>query len=153
MAAIPTTPDDNKFLVVFEVFYDPPNNDHDIYAVLIEEDGTKGTDFWISWTAGLDETSPAIAGNEDRLQYFVAWRHPQGVIDNPIKARAISHSGALLGQTAEFSGVAADLPAVASGANGDFLTAWQDSSSRERDQYGYLRHAWGDRAYLPLIMR
>jgi hypothetical protein len=82
----------------------------------------EGQQFCVSAT-GANQSSPAIVGAEGGLNYFVAWRHAQSVVDKPIKGQAISYSGALQGQVAEFSGVAADHPAVAAGPNGDFLVA------------------------------
>jgi len=151
VAAIPTTPTNDKFLVVWEVMYVPPN-DRDIYGRLVAEDGTLGTSFWISWANALDESSPAIAGTESNLQYFVTWRHPQGAIDKPIKGRAISYTGALVGQEAKFSGVNADRPAVAAGPAGDFLVAWQDQPvwATNTNIYGQF---WGNWLYLPLVVR
>jgi len=150
VAAIPTTPNDEKFLVVWEIHYAP--NDRDIYARLVAEDGSLSSDFWISWSTGVDESSPAIASSESNLQYFVTWRHPQGVVDKPIRGRAISYQGALLGQTVVFSGVAADYPAVAAGPTGDFLTVWQDQpiSVTNTNIYGQL---WGNRIYIPIAVR
>jgi len=150
VAAIPTTPTGDKFLVVWEVLYAP--SDRDIYGRLVAEDGTPDTDFWISWVNGLDESRPAIAGTENNLQYFVAWRHPQGVVDVPIRGRAISYAGALLGQEAVFTGVAADYPAVAAGPVGDILVVWQDQPvlATNTNIYGQL---WGYRVYLPLVLR
>jgi hypothetical protein len=150
VAAIPTTPNEVKFLVVWEIDYAP--NDRDIYGRMVSEEGTPGTDFWVSWSTGVDESSPAIASSESNLQYFVTWRHPQGVIDKPIRGRAISYQGALLGQTAVFSGVAADYPAVAAGPTGDFLTVWQDQSISVTNTniYGQL---WGNRIYIPIVVR
>ncbi|HBY08449.1 MAG TPA: hypothetical protein DEH22_11915 [Chloroflexi bacterium] len=150
VAALPTAPTDDKFLVVWELDYAP--SDRDIYARLVAEDGSLGKDFWVSWSSGIDESSPAIAGSEINQQYFVTWRYPQGIVDKPIRGRAASYGGALLGNTAEFSGVAADLSSVAAGANGDFLVAWQDQpiSATNTNLYGQL---WGNRIYLPLVRR
>lgn len=150
VAAIPTTPTNDKFLVVWELRYAP--NDRDIQGRLVGEDGTLGAVFWISWASGIDESSPAIVGSESNLQYFVTWRHPQGIVDKPIKGRAISYTGMLLGQEAVFSGVNANLPAVAAGPTGDFLVAWQDQpvGATNTNIYGQL---WGNRLYLPLVVR
>jgi len=150
VAAIPTSPTDYKFLVAWEIDY--AANNHDIYSRLIAEDGTPHpSDTKISLT-NQDETSPAIASSEVSGQYFLTWRHPQGVIDKPIRGQVISNQGVLLGQKAEFSGVAADLPAVAAGPAGDFLVAWQDQpvSATNTNIYGQL---WGNRTYLPLGLR
>jgi hypothetical protein len=150
VAAIPTSPTTYTFMVAWEFQYAP--GDRDIYGRLVAEDGTPGTGFWISWANGLDESSPAVAGDELAKQYLVVWRHPLGVVDKPIHGRAISSAGALRGQVAEFSGVAADRAAVASGPTGDFMAAWQDQPvfATNTNIYGQV---WGNREYLPLLLR
>jgi hypothetical protein len=150
VAAIPTTPDSDKYLVVWEGEVDPGNRN--IYGKVVEEDGTPGTLFPIATAVSVDESSPAIAGTESNLQYFVTWRHPQGLVDKPIKGQAVSYGGVLLGQVAEFSGVAADHPAVAAGPTGDFLVAWQDQpvAATNTNIYGQL---WGNWIYMPLVLR
>jgi hypothetical protein len=113
VAAIPTSPTTYTFMVAWELHY--AAGDRDIYGRLVAEDGTAGTDFWISWANAVDESSPAIAGDELAKRYMVVWRQPQGAVDIPIRGWAISYTGTLLGQVAEFSAAAADRPAVASG--------------------------------------
>lgn len=150
VAAIPTAPSSGRFLVVWEIHYAP--GDRDIYGRLVAEDGTPGSDMWISWANGVDESSPAVAGTESNLQYFVVWRHPQGVVDKPIMGRALSDGGALLGQVADFSGVDAQHPAVAAGPVGSFLVVWQDQPVFATNTNIYGR-VWGNRVYLPLALR
>jgi len=150
VAAIPITPDQYKFLVAWEIDYAP--GDRDIYGLAIAEDGTPNpTDVKISIT-NADESSPAIGGTEDNSEYFVAWRHSQGVVDKPIKGRVVSHDGVLAGEPTELSGVNADHPAVAAGPVGDFAVIWQDQPAFATDTniYGQL---WGNRIYLPMVLR
>jgi hypothetical protein len=149
VAALPNSPNDDKFLVVWETLYAP--NDRDIYGRLVAEDGGVSADFWISWTNGSDESSPAIASGENGLQYFVTWRQPQGVVDNPIKGRAVSFEGTLLGPVVDFSGVAADSPGMASGLSGDILITFQDQPAFATNTHIFGR-LWGNRTYLPLAV-
>jgi hypothetical protein len=109
-----------------------------------------GKDFWISWATGVDESSPAITGMESTQEYFVAWQHPQGVVDKPILGRSVSFQGDL-GIIAEFSGPAAENPGLATGPGGDLLVAWQDQpvSATNANLYGSL---WGNRLYLPALL-
>lgn len=150
VAAIPTTPTNDKFVVVWELQYAP--NDRDIQGRPVQEDGTPGAVFWVAWESGIDESSPAIAGSEESLRYFVAWRRPQGVMNQPIRGRAITYTGAPVEQEVEFSGVAAESPAVVGGPTGDFLATWQDQplSATNTNIYGQL---WGNRLHLPLLLR
>jgi hypothetical protein len=151
VACLPTSSFDEKFLVVFAVMYIPPNNHH-IYGQMVKENGNVGIASYISWMT-VDETMPAVAGNEDGQQYFVAWQHPQGVVDKPIKGRSVIFTGAYnLGEVEEFSAPAAYNPAVAAGAFGDFLVAWQNQPVFGTNQniYGQL---WGNRIYLPTMKK
>ncbi len=147
VAAIPTSPTDEKFLVVWE-FHDTPNN-RDIYGLLIKEDGTIGSDIFISYTP-YDESSPALATSDRSLKLFVTWCEHRGIMDNAIVGREISYTGIGVGEAVEFSGVAADYPAVAAGPKTDYLVVWQDQfmASTSTNLYGQL---FGNRAYLPVV--
>jgi len=80
VAAIPTTPSNYKFLVVWEA--NLPTH-RDIYGRVIEEGGTLApTELLIAWT-GVDQSAPAVAGNESGDRYLVTWRQSQGVVDVP----------------------------------------------------------------------
>jgi hypothetical protein len=109
-------------MVIWQLLY--ATNDHDIYFRLIEEDGTAKN--IVIFTDTYDDTNPTVTGSEDTLHFFVAWRHPQGVVDNPIQGQLISYDGTAESDIVDFSGVNADLPVLASGATGDVLAAWQD---------------------------
>ncbi len=150
VASIPTSPIDDKFLVVWESHY--AAGDHDIWGRPIAEDGTAGVRFSISDSAAVNETAPAIAATESNHSYFVVWNHPQGVIGKPIMGQAILYDGTKLGNTVTFSGVAADHSAVAAGSMGDLFTVWKDQpiSATNTNIYGQLT---GNRVYLPMLLR
>ncbi len=150
VAALPTSPTTYTFMVAWE-FQTAPS-DMDIYGALVAEDGTLGAEFWVAWDSLHNESSPAIAGDELAKRYMVVWRYDRGVVDKPICAHVFSYAGALLGPTDEFSGPAADHPAVASGPAGDFMVAWQDQPvfATNTNIYGQL---WGNRVYLPCVLR
>lgn len=149
IAAIPTTPSNTKFLVVWEIEYSP--NNWDIISRTVAEDGSLGNFNYISSDPTVDESTPVVSGDESAQQYLVAWRHPQGVVDKPIIARVVSNVGAPQDSVAEFSGVDADFPAIASGPFGDFLLAWHDQPvfATNTDIYGQL---WGNRFYMPQVI-
>jgi len=151
VAAIPTTPTSYKYLVVWEK---PTNaSNRDIYGRLIQENGTPAPGgFYISSALTVDQSAPAVAGDESGQRYLVTWRHPQGVVNVPIHGRAVSAAGSLLYEEAEFGGPTADFPAVASGTVGTFLVAWQDRApwATHTDILGQF---WGSRLYLPLVVR
>jgi hypothetical protein len=151
VAALPTSLTSENFLVVWEALYVPPT-DSGIYGKLVQANGTVGNIINISAANGVLESSPAVVGMESNYQFFVTWRHPQGIMDKSIRGRAIANTGVLLGDTAVFPGLDADYPAVAAGPAGDYLIVWQDQplSATNRDIYGQL---WGNRVYVPLVQR
>jgi hypothetical protein len=150
VAAIPSTSTSYKYLVVWEK---AGVGDRDIYARLIEENGTPAPGgFYVSVDTTIDESAPAVAGDEAGQRYLVTWRHPLGTVDVPIHGRAVSAEGSLMYDEAAFGGPTADSPAVAAGSVGTFLVAWQDKVpwATETDIWGQL---WGNRVYLPIIVR
>lgn len=148
VAAIPTTPNNDKFLVVWEANL---SSHRDIYGRLIAEDGTLAPSaLLIAWT-GVDQSAPAVAGNEGGNRYLVTWRQDQGAVDKPIYGRSIAYDGTFQ-DTFDIGGPATDYPAVAAGPTGDFFVAWQDQPvwATNTNIYGQL---WGSRVYLPLVLR
>ena len=149
VAAIPTSPGNIKFMVVYQIFNNPGN--HQIAGNFIKEDGTVLPPVYPTLSAN-DDTSPAVAGSEGSQEYLVAWREDVGNKDKPIKARLYSSSGDDLGAAFELGGPATDQPAIAAGYLGDFLLAWHDMpiSSAFYHLFGAL---YGRRNYLPLVNR
>ena len=149
VAAIPTASDAYKYLVVWEA--ESAAGDHGIYAKMIEEDGTPATSTITIRDTALDESTPAVAGNELGQRYMVTWRHHLGLIDVPVHGRAVDTGGKLLYGEDEFGGSNVVHSAVAAGATGDFLVVWGDQSvfATDADIIGRL---WGNRVYLPLTL-
>jgi hypothetical protein len=150
VAAIPTTSSAYKYLVVWEKATSP--SDRDIYGRFIQEDGTPApTGFNVS-IALVDQSQPAVAGDEAGQRFLVTWRHPAGLLDVSIRGQAISPAGSLQYQEAIFGGPAAGHPALASGAGGTFLVTWQDRSvfATHTDIWGQF---WGNWVHLPLVVR
>ncbi len=148
VAAMPTSPTENKFLVVWELGYDVTTRD--IVFRFVNEDGTTTPvdPLWISGAKNIDETNPAIASTESNQQYFVAWAHWGS--PHLIKGRPVSFAGAG-GPVVQLSGTVADYPAIAGGPTGDFLIAWQDQpGTTSKNIYGQL---FGNRLYLPLMRK
>ncbi len=148
VAAIPTTPSNDKFLVVWEANL---STHRDIYGHVIQEDGTLAhSALLIAWTSA-DQSAPAVAGNEGGSRYLITWRQDQGAVDKPIYGRSIAHDGTFQ-DVFDIGGPATDYPAVAAGPVGDFFVAWQDQPvwATNTNLYGQL---WGNRVYLPLVLR
>jgi hypothetical protein len=149
VAAIPTIPNEGQYLVVWASPWSPANVD--IYGRRIRGDGSsEGPILWIAPVGG-NAANPAVAGSEGAGQYLVAWNE---VIFPPdpysgVRARALTLQGELLGEGAWLWWFYSDHPAVASGPLGDFLVTF-DALEVDRGIYGQL---WGNRSYLPLMVR
>ena len=150
IAALPNAPGDIKFLLVYQYLNTATN--HAINGRLIKEDSTIGHMVIFPSSYAFDDTAPAIAGNEASNQYLVIWRRNAGVMDKPIVGVVCSSDGDVAPGVHTITGPAADLPAIAAGAQGDFLLAWQDMpiSAVFWNLYGAL---FGTRAYIPLLDR
>ncbi|MGA9398379.1 MAG: hypothetical protein WBV22_08995 [Anaerolineaceae bacterium] len=153
VAALPDTPNNDKFLVVYEQNA-IASTDHDIYGIIAqEEDGWVGMAFGIATYGSRNETGPAVAGNDSDLQYFVTWLYNHDGTFIPIRGQAVTYAGALTGQLQQVLPTASDAnnPAVAAGPVGDFLVAWQDDRyTTDMSLYGRI---YGNRTYLPVVVR
>jgi hypothetical protein len=148
VAAIPASPGDIRFMVVYE--NQTSSSNHEIYADFIEEDGTIAKTIYPA-TSANSETGPAVAGSEGAQEFLVVWHENTGTDEKTIKARQYSSTGTDLGVIYGFDGPATGNPAVAAGHLGDFLIAWQDTpvGSTNNDIFGSL---FGNRVYLPLVL-
>lgn len=146
VTAIPTSPDQGQYLVVWE--HVASVNDTDIWGQRVSgAGGLEGSAIDVTLTVE-DEITPAVAGNERSQEYLVTWTEAHGWSN--IHARAVSLGGGP-SEPAILAGVYADNTTVTSGSLGDFLVVYDDKpSTPNRNVYGYL---WGNRVYLPLIVR
>lgn len=150
VAAISTAPGPYKYLVVFEDVCG--SGIQPITGRLVEENGTLAPTLFPITSGSTDSHSPAVAGTESGHRYLVIWEEwPPGGGNVRIHGRAISHESDPLGQEADFPGVAASYPVVAAGPVGDFLVAFDEQSLV--GDLGVYGHLWGNRVYLPLVVR
>jgi hypothetical protein len=147
VAAIPTSPGNIKFMVVYEILNNPGN--HRIYGDFINEDGTIAKTVYPAMGSN-NETAPAVAGSEGAQEYLIVWHEDAGIMDNPIKARQYTSAGVDMGVTYELGGPATNFPAVAAGQLGDFLIAWQDQPIGATNEH-IFGSLFGYRNYLPLV--
>jgi len=152
VASIPNTQTNEKFLVVWQLEYSTSPSIHNIYGIVINEDGSLASSDVKILLSYTDTTVPSVAGDETSQQYLVAWQNPLAAGDNPIYARALSYDGALKGEVANLEGQDANYPAVASGPNGDFFTVWQDKPTGATTT-GIFGHLWGNRLFMPLTIK
>lgn len=151
VAAIPTTPNQGHYLVVWEDRWIP--HDGDIHARRVTGEGNPDGAYFVISEPEEDQTNPAVAGNESAQQYLVVWTHPSPLpfLFVGVGGRAVSMRGVLLGQETGLGGLFADHTAVASGRLGDFLVAFDDPELiANRGIYGQL---WGNRVFLPIVLK
>lgn len=119
----------NQFLVVWWDKRNQATNGADIYARLLNADGSMdGSDFPISTTSNAEQRLPAVAYDPDSNQYLVVWEHI--VYDSDIYGRLIHADKSFVGSEFPISSgsYAHSDPAVAFDTNkNQFLVAWSDS--------------------------
>jgi hypothetical protein len=151
VAALPNSPTDDAFLVVWEFHYN--STDWDIYGHVVKEDGSMvGQGSAIAQYGGVIEASPAVAGSSNGRQYFVTWRYDHSGSFKPIRGQVVTYNENLTGQLQQALPTLsdADNPAVAAGPVGDFLVAWQDPrDTPSQNIYGRL---YGNRIYIPMVL-
>ena len=128
VAALPSSPTDDKFMVTYELEYEPANNN--IISMLIKENGdlNMGSKGYTA-SAGLNETLPAIGSNENSNNYLITWKQPDPDSMIPymnIMGRKRTHDGTYLGSNEYIAGEFAGMSAVAGGQHGDYLVALED---------------------------
>lgn len=148
VAAIPTVPDAGQYLVAWE-------SDGDIKARTVAWDGTLGARRDLA-TTSWTEQGPAAAGCESNQQFLVAWVWIP-VVTPPammqVQARTLALDGALLDSTTTVGGGQVFETAIAAGPTGDFLMAFDDNEVIGVANRGIYGHFWGNRVYLPLVIR
>lgn len=148
VAAIPTTADNYKFLVVWEANL---STHRDIYGRLISEEGDLHPNALLIGGGGADQFHPDLAGSELGDRYLVTWREDPTAIDKDIVGRVVNWDNTLA-ESLEIWFNDCDYPAVAAGPYGDFLIAVQEKGFLypTMDIRGIM---WGNRIYLPMLVR
>ena len=135
---------DDQFLVVWWDKRNQDTNSGDIYARLVNGDGTMdGSDFPISTTSNADQISPAVAYDPNSNQYLVVWEH--SVVYTHVYGRLVNADESFVGPEFPISSGSDDHsdPAVAHDSNNNrFLVAWSDSDGWD-DIHGQLVSADG----------
>lgn len=111
------------------VWQDRRGGNFDIYAALLNADGSRAVSDTIVCAAAGDQTRPAVAYDSTNGVYLVVWSDPNGGATNDIRGARVSAEGALLDASCGvvISGAAGSqlFPDVAA-ASGRFLVAWED---------------------------
>jgi hypothetical protein len=149
VASIPTGPSSYKFLVVWLAV---SSGDFHVHGKLVNGDGDpapsriKIADFHPTLFV------PRVAASEAGQRYLVIFQMYHATVEKPLLGREVSSHGELMGQVGEFGNSWAENLAVASGSAGTFLAAWQEGDKAGGD-HDILGRFWGNRAYLPLVIR
>jgi hypothetical protein len=147
VGAIPTVPGEGRYQVAWE-------RNNNIYATIVT--GTGGVGAWQTLAdSSLGEYDPAVAGNEINDQFLVTWTaviEPLAPVVE-VQGRKMDINGALLRTKKSVSGHAVDNSDLAAGALGDFLIVFEDTEVPGLPENGIYGSLWGDRIYLPLILR
>lgn len=147
VGAIPTVPEEGRYLVAWE------RNDN-IHAATVS--GTGGVGAWQTLAdSSLEEYDPAVAGNEVNDQFLVTWTAVIEPVEPVVEVQGhkMTLEGALLRTKKSVSGHAVDESDLTAGAMGDFLIVFRDAEGPGLPEIGIYGSLWGDRIYLPLIMR
>jgi hypothetical protein len=150
VGAIPLQSSGGGYLVAWE--NSCGGSEKDIRTRQVAGDGTPGT-IVTAASSSLDESSPAVAGNENTGQYLVVWTTSSSApsLTSSIHGVFASMAGSLVGQELFVGGLYADHAVVTSGPTGDFLTAFDDPLiGSSVDVWGVLQ---GNRLYLPLVRK
>ena len=126
VAALPTTPNNEKFLVTYELQYEPTQKN--ILYIMIEEDGTLSNKAYIAGST-VDETNPAVAASETFKSYLVTWTQPHQVESatwNSIFGKKLNDEGTKMSQSKYIWGIKSMKSAVAAGKNGHYLVVYDD---------------------------
>lgn len=124
------------FLVVWQDKRTAANN-FDIYGALVAADGTVSVADIAIYAGAGEQNSPAVAWDPTAGQYVVVWSDARGGAGtNDIYGTRVSAAGAVLdaGGVTISAGAASQLaPAIATGASGQLLVAWDDRRNANGD--------------------
>ncbi len=153
VAAIPTVPDEGQYLVTYQV--DPDSLNHDIHARIVLGIGALGGHQTLANT-GWSEVRPAVTGCESNHRFFVTWVWIP-VITPPammqVQARPLALDGTPLQPTQTIAGKQVFDAAVAAGNLCTQLVIYDDNDVIGTFNRGIYGQGWGERVYLPLLLR
>jgi hypothetical protein len=155
VAAMPMVNNEGDYLVAWEI---NTGGDRGVNAqtVHVDSSGNMSLGTFNQFNDSADETNPAVAASESNQHYLLTWTETDYALPLNfvgILGREIASDGTRLSdENKVISGTYADYSAVAAGPLGDFLVAFDDQiiAAPDHDVYGHL---WGNRIYLPLVVR
>jgi hypothetical protein len=153
VAAIPTEPNQGRYLVAWEQ-WDSSASASDVYAQRLKGDGSADSIPFRLTTSSLHDSDVAVAGSEAAQQFLAVWIQWGGVA--PMRyGRTVPLVGNALGPQSLLGGVSGPSGGMGdarAGRLGDFLVAYWDKDpvSASLAIYGRL---WGTWVHLPLVIR
>lgn len=148
VAAIPTVADEGQYLVAWE-------RNANILACTVNGTGTIG--IWRTLAdTGWGEHRPAVAGSESSDQFLVTWTWVP-VVTPPammqVQARTLALDGTILDDTVLVGGGQVFDSAAVAGPTGDVLVLLDDNETFGTSSRGIYGRLWGNRTYVPLVVR
>jgi hypothetical protein len=148
VAAIPTVSGEGQYLVAWQT-------NQDIRARTVAGDETLGSYQTLASTP-WGEYRPAVAGSESNDQFLVTWTWIP-VVTPPammqVQAKTLALDGTPLHDTTLVGGGQVFDSAVAAGPTGDYLVTFDDNEVFGTSSRGIYARLWGNRVYLPLVLR
>ena len=152
VTAVPTVPDAGQYLVTWQT---QPDFQTDIQARAVSGTEALGTIHDLAVT-GWGESRPAAAGCEGNHQFLVVWTwvpSPTPPAMMQVQGRTLALDGAPLHDAVYVGGGQVFDAAVAAGQLCGHLVAFDDNAILGQTTRGIYGHLWGNRVYLPLVMR
>jgi hypothetical protein len=152
VAAVPTVPTGGQYLVTWQ---NGQSLQADILARTVSGSEALGTVHDLAAT-GWGEYRPAAAGCESNHQFLVVWTWvpvstPTAIME--VQARTLALDGAPLHDAVYVGGAQVFDAAVAAGQVCGHLVAFDDNATFGTWSRGIYGQLWGERVYLPLVMR
>jgi len=134
---------DDEYLVAWHDYRNVGSSNADIYAQILDSNGTMQLTSPLSLTVANKQAGVAVAYNADQNTYLLVWedRRP-GTTNQDVYGQVISADGSLAGSSLALTSASSDQakPAVAySEAGGVWLAVWYDKrNSSQWDIYGQI---------------
>jgi hypothetical protein len=152
IAAIATVLGEGEYLVAWT---SDSGSDKNVNTRTVAGDGTSVSFVQTPAGTGWSEHSPAVAGCESNQQFLAVWvwiPAPTAPMMQ-VQARTLDLNSNFLDSTTTVGGGQVFETAIAAGPAGDFLMAFDDNEVIGVSNRGIYGHLWGNRVYLPLILR
>jgi len=154
VAALPNPAGLGQYLVAWED--DSTLSDRNLMVRYVDGNGNMPIGIVVLANSPWDEYSPALAASESRDEFLATWTWtpaptPPGMMQ--VRAIAIPRTGPWSAPSMIVGGGQVFDSAVTAGPNGDYLVAFDDNEIIGVANRGIYGHLWGDRLYLPIMLK